>query len=451
MNVATRGTSEFLTRSRWVLFLATLVYAATVLYCLAAYASVNWAEYGFSYGGLDPMELAVLIAGLGLWSLVVPRTLHTPSATILIVAYFAVCIPGLVVPLALDRGPEGGFAPTACWMIVSFAGCCIIVGATQRRLPMDTRRLSRAFLPAILVLWVACVVWLVAEYRSVMTLVSLDAIYEQRAAGAATSRAIGYAQTYLGYVLSPALVAFGLLRRNVLLVLLGFAGGIVLYSITAEKNAFSFPFLIGIVAFLLTRRGSVYRSTSFVLASLSAVLAPAVALSASSLVAGFFAWYVGVRSLLTPGLFIAQYSDFFGSRGHTLWSHVTGIGSLVPRPPGLADDRWPSLGHIVGEQYIGKADLNANANFLASDGIAAFGDLGIPIVFGVLALFLASFDRVTEGLDARLGALIALPIGLTLTNVSLFTVLLSFGGLFWLLVLPVAAHGGRGPRVAPSD
>jgi hypothetical protein len=442
------GVLQRLAGSRWVLFLASGLYAATLLYGLDEYASINWAEYGYSYGGIDRLEGLLVLAGLGLWSLVVPRTLHSPSATILILAYVGVCIPGLVVPLGLERVAQGAFLATGLWLVVSFTACCAIVAVMQPESSGASRRFTPVFLPVLLLASIACAAWLVAEYRSVMTLVSLEAIYEQRAAGAATSRAIGYAQTYVGYVFAPALIAFGLTRRNYLLVALGFAGGILLYSITAEKNAFSFPFLICAVAFLLTRRSSFFRSTTFIALALSSVLLPAVALSSTNLVAGFFAWYIGVRSLLTPGLFIAQYTEFFGSRGHTWWSHVTGIGSVVPRPPGLADDRWPSLGHIVGEQHIGKTDLNANANFVASDGIAAFGDLGVVIVFALLAVFLVLLDRAAEGVDRKFAVLIALPIGLTLTNVSLFTVLLSFGGLFWLLLLPIAARGPRAGRPA---
>lgn len=426
--------------SRWALFLASVTYAAAVLVCLTDFASVNWEEYGYSFGGISPLEGLLLLTALGIWSLVVPATMHSASSIILIIVYFAVCIPGLVVPLGLERGAQGAFIGAAIWLAVSFAACCIFVRGLEPGVTPGTRRVSGMLVPLLLAGWLACVVWLVAEYRSIMTLVSLEAIYEQRAAGAATSRAIGYAQTYLGYVFSPALLVLGLVRRNWLLIALGFAGGIVLYSITAEKNAFSFPFVICAVSFLMTRKNEFFRSTAFAVLSLSVVLFPAVALSGSSLVASFVAWYVGVRSLLTPGLFIAQYSDFFGARGHTLWGHVTGVGLLVPRPPGLPDDRWPSLGHIVGEQFVGRPNLNANANFVASDGIASFGEVGIAIVFTLLALYLVALDRAAGGLDRRFVVLLALPMGLTLTNVSFFTVVLSFGGLFWLLVLPAVSR-----------
>lgn len=432
--------------SRLGLFASSLLYASALLYCLAEYASQEWWEYGYSFGGISVVDGLTILIGLGLWSLLAPRWISSPSSTILILIYLAVCIPGLVIPLGLERASGWAFSLLALTLIVSYSTCCIIVRGLAPGSAEETHDPARGFLAVMLALWVVVLVWLVIEYRSIMTLVSLEAIYEQRAAGAATSRWMGYAQTYFGYVLSPALLAYGLVRGNWLLVILGFAGGIVLYSITAEKNAFAFPFLLCGLNFLLLRRATFYRSTLLLATVLATLLLLAVRFSEANLVAAFLAWYVGVRSLLTPGLFIAQYHDFFLVRGHTYLSHVTGFGSIVPQPPGLADERWPSLGHIVGEQYIGKIDLNANANFVATDGLAAFGTPGIAFAFALLALFLIALDRASLGAHGRFAILITVPIGLTLTNVSLFTVALSFGGLFWLVVLPIVwrPQGARG-------
>jgi hypothetical protein len=135
-------------------------------------------------------------------------------------------------------------------------------------------------------------------------------------------------------------------------------------------------------------------------------------------------------------LFAAQYLEFFGAWGYTHLSHVTGLGlAIAPPAAPAADPRWPSLGHLVGEQYVGITDLNANASFMTSDGIASFGELGVFLAFGILALFLIGFERAAAGVSRTFSMLIALPIALTLTNVSLLTVFLSFGGLFWLLCL----------------
>lgn len=436
-----------LARSRLVVFLTSLGFTSAVLLCLSHYASQHWPEYGYSYAGLSAIDTILLLAGLMAWSLVVPTRMDRVSSVILFIVYFSVCIPGLVVPLGLERVADETYHGLVLVLIVSFAATCVIVQGLTPGSGVRERKCSMSVVYGLLILWALCLVLLVGTYRSVMTLVSLDAIYEQRAAGAATSRFMGYVQTYFGYVLSPALLAFGLVRRNFPLVAAGFIGGLVLYAITAEKNAFAFPYIITGFYLLLTHRNEFIKSTAFMLIVLGVVLGVAVTYSEDSLVAAFLAWYVGVRSLLTPGLFIAQYMDFFSDWGYTHLSHVTGLGHIVSAPAALqADDRWPSLGHLVGEQYVGSVGLNANANFVATDGIASFGLLGVPLSFLSLAAFLVVFDRAAQGIRVQFAMLVALPIGLVLTNVSLATVMLSFGGLFWLLVMALAFRSRSATR-----
>ncbi len=428
---------ERIAGSRLMFFAACVSYAGALLFCLAEYASVEWVEYGYSYGDISIIDGLVIVVGLGAWSVVAPKSIVSASSMILTLILIAVCIPGLVVLVGLERPADDAYRGLVLWLVVSFAVSCSLVRALAPQGNPGPRRASSLFVPVLVALWMTCLVVLIAEYHSIMSIVSLDAIYDQREAGLATSRWMGYAQTYFGYVLSPALLAIGIVRRKSWLIALGFVGGLVLYSITAEKNAFAFPFVIVAFGYLLSGRRPCSRSVALLMLALASILYVAVFLNQDSLVAAFIAWYLGVRSLLTPGLFIAQYSDFFSTHGYTYLSHVTGLSYLIPPPSNLPGDRWPSLGHIVGEQHIGKIDLNANANFVASDGVASFGDFGIVIAFVLLSSALALLDRASRGVDRRFMILIALPIGLTLTNVSLFTVMLSFGGLFWLVAMPL--------------
>jgi hypothetical protein len=430
-----RTQTTYLAASRVILLTVSAAYAALLVYAMDSYASVEWAQYGHSFGQITLFEWLLIAVAISVWSAVLPVSMRGPSDVILVVLYLGVCIPGIVVPLGLERKVAHAYYPIVIAITVGFALACVAVRSLRPGATPAVRRCSPYFVHGLLGAWIACLAILIGTYASVMTLVSLDAIYDQREAGAATSRFIGYVQTYFGYVLSPALLAFGLARRQFALIAVGLAGGILLYSVTAEKNAFAFPFLVVAFSFALTRRSELFRSSAFVLVFIAGILALSVPFYDSNLVAAFFAWYVGVRSLLTPGLFVAQYHDFFSDWGYTHLSHVTGFGTLVPPPaaPG-ANDRWPSLGHLVGEQYVGIPTLNANASFVASDGIASFGAVGVLMAFVLLAIFLIALERSAAGIPRRFCMLIALPIGLTLTNVSLFTVFLSFGGFFWLLM-----------------
>lgn len=146
---------------------------------------------------------------------------------------------------------------------------------------------------------------------------------------------------------------------------------------------------------------------------------------------------------MTPGSFIVQYMDFFSNRGYTHFSHIRGLGAVIGTPSQYANDgRWPALGLIVGEDHFGFLRLNANASFVASDGIASFGIIGIPIVFCLVALYLRVLDKSARGIGG-VSLVLLLPFTLTLSNGSIFTLLTSFGGIFWVIIMRFAFVEGQ--------
>ena len=426
--------SNALVQSRTIIFASSLVYAVALVYCLSSYASVEWAMYGYSFNRMNVIDVACLVCVLGIWATGVPKSIVEPSSLFLVVTYALVCIPSVVVALVLNRIHQYYYYPLIVTLTFSFLICCQLVSLFSISAPPISRRRSKLFVPVIIIFWAICLVLLVGTYGGTMRFVSLSDLYEQRAIGAATSPIMGYVQTYYGYVFSPLLLVIGLTERRLLLVLAGVVGGLVLYAITAEKTVFVLPGLIFLGHCFLSQDRVLFRSTAMLTGTLGAVVTASVFWYEQNSVAAFIAWYVGVRTLLTPGLFVSQYHDFFGETGHTFLSHVSGIGSIVSRPAVYQNEsRWPSIGHIVGEQFVGIPDLNANASFLASDGIASFGVYGVPLAFFLLACFLIVLDRAARGIDLKFSVLALVPAAFILTNGSLFTVALSFGGGFWIL------------------
>ena len=104
----------------------------------------------------------------------------------------------------------------------------------------------------------------------------------------------------------------------------------------------------------------------------------------------------------------------------------------------LSDPRWPGIGLLVGEDFIGFPKLNANANFVASDGIASIGILGIFISFLIFTVIFKIFDYVGKGIPKTLLLPLLLSIALTLTNGSALSVLTSTGGFLWMVVFRYA-------------
>ncbi|MCM3576530.1 hypothetical protein M3172_25700, partial [Mesobacillus subterraneus] len=110
---------------------------------------------------------------------------------------------------------------------------------------------------------------------------------------------------------------------------------------------------------------------------------------------------------------------------------------IIPAPPGFANNpSWPVLGQIVGDAYFGPLiRLNANANLFAGEGVAAGGVPGLLIIGLVWIVWLRVFDICSLGWNRIFVLLVTAPLSLLLTNTHLSTLLISFGGLFWMLLL----------------
>jgi hypothetical protein len=172
-----------------------------------------------------------------------------------------------------------------------------------------------------------------------------------------------------------------------------------------------------------------------------ACLLPSLTFAADNAVAGLVSLYIVFRTVAVPGAMFWQYHDVFAASGHTWWSNVKGVSSFVEAPRAfLGDPNWPQLGYIVAAEVLGM-DSNSNANLFAYDGLAAAGAPGVLVVCLVFGAWLLLLDRLARRFDPRFTVLVSTPIAFALTNGSLPTILLSFGGLFWLVVFGWLGRG----------
>lgn len=335
----------------------------------------------------------------------------------------------------MDPRYSGQPTLTSFFIVIGYAGARFLSRSARPVEVVEVRKPHFLLIPGMMALSAILLAFLYWRFGGVMSFVALDSIYEQRERGAAQNFVEGYAQTYSQYVLSTGLLAVGLVYRKPFAVILGLFGSVSNYMITAEKAGLMYPAFIVVLYIVLSTRLRFLRGLAFISLSLAAIVLFSVWNYQRSQIAEFSAWYLGMRTILTPGALVVHYLNFFESIGNTFFSHVRGLNFFVPPPTAFANDvRFPEIGVIIGEDYFNFPKLNANASFLASDGIASLGLLGIPIVFALLGLLLRGLDAVSRGVG-KAALLILLPIALTLTNGSLFTVLASFGGLFWILVL----------------
>lgn len=435
--------------SRGAIAVASLLLFYALYLVNRDFAAVDFSMYGFGTSPFSMGDIFMLAVLTLVSSAFVPREMDRPSSLILIVVYLFILVPFQVSGLTGRNNYESERYVLLLVVHACYAMCAYLV--QDKRGPAEPRVPRQEFMWMIVILWLVTSAVIFYLYRDIMSFANLDSLYLQRSLGKAKDLLTGYVQLYNQYVFSTALVVLGLFRRNIWLLGMGIGGALLNYSVSAEKAGLTYPIFILGLYFALGSGRRFLASTGFVALAMACVLIIAATAHHDDEVSKFVLWYLGCRTFLTPGSFILLYQDYFASGGPTYFAHIRGLNLFIPPPDAYASDpRWPSLGHMVGEIYLGIPDLNANANFIASDGVAGLGLFGVAIVFLLFAAFLRFLDKITNGIDNTLLLPILLPIALTLTNGSLFTVLTSFGGLFWIVMFQYMFVTRRVQQFQPS-
>ena len=405
------------------------------------YVSVRWAYAGFLYRPLSLWEIVFAALGVMAVAFFLPTRLRSPSAIIVWLLFSLVYVPTMAQTFMLgERAPSSYVLALAALTVVMILASLVCrqkgpnrESPTSRAVEIVPRaELAYGFLAGALLVSVV----LLAYYRSILAFADItnsQDIYAARFAAAdMTGVVIGYVRIYYGYVFGPTVLAFALIsRRYRWFIVPGLACFVISYMIDGSKISLIIP-----LAMLATY--------GFIRGARSSVLAMTGAMGALTLVAGLLTGYSAIlrliadlvllRSIAIPGQQFVLYYDLFASRGYTWWSNVRGISLFVPPPAGFAaDPRWPILGQIVGEEYSGIASQNnSNASLFAGEGVAAAGPLGVVVIGLLLAIYLRVLDNAATGWHRVFVLLVIVPTGLALTNIHLSTMLLSFGGAFWV-------------------
>jgi hypothetical protein len=139
------------------------------------------------------------------------------------------------------------------------------------------------------------------------------------------------------------------------------------------------------------------------------------------------------RTIGNGGQLTVAYYDFFSFYEKTGYSHVHGL-SLITKPYPYGD---LIPGQVVGRFYWSPF-ANANANFWATDGIAAIGLPGVAIISVVTMLLFVAMNAVTQRHDRLFAILCFLPFVTTLLNQSLFSSFWSGGALFLMVFFAIS-------------
>lgn len=420
---------------RFLLMLSSWLYAIALHVTHIYFLNQDWEYWGFSYSAPGLKEMLIMFVLVTLGAALLPTVMTRASTIILLLLFEVVYVPTVVITLSLIPDSLEHYGFSLVMLSLGFSIACFCTRLRPRGEVRAEYIPGDQFCKVFLYCWLVCAALLIAKYGAIMSFVGLEDVYAQRAASISDNIFVGYLQTYFSNILSPALMALGLIKSRKHLFFLGVVGCILMYMISAQRTIFLLPVVMVIQFLLLRSRFLFFRTSALPLLVLSVIVVAVTFLYRDNAVAGLLSTYLVFRTLAIPGLSFSQYFDLFDKIGFTWWSHIKGLDALVGAPASLVNDpSWPELGHIVGEQVYRNVENNVNANLFCGDGAAACGALGVLVIGIVLTIWLRLLDRSTAGWNRNLTILLVLPVGLSLTNGPFFTTMLSFGGVFWLLI-----------------
>lgn len=424
---------------------AALVFSLAFQYAYESYIYPTYAYGHFRYFQQTPTQYIlnyVFVAlPLAMW-----RPSMEPSAFGVSLIYAICYIPvQIMLPFMLDQA----FSPVltmqsaicvsmACLFLASRMGA---VSGIQKQ-PID----GRLNLLILMFAGVALVLLVAMNFQH-MRLVSFADVYDLRldASEQQSIGAVQYLNSWLYYCFLPFFIARGIISRHWKSLAIGLVGCLLVYLASGAKAVILMPLIMLMIWFVLKARAH------FLFLLLSGT-------AAATIVVLFFpddsalSWGKSVllmRTFATGGWTVSLYYEYFSANGYTYYSHIRIVDVFTQAYP----YGQRSLGQMIGMEYSGSDLANFNANFWASDGFAALGMWGIPIVTAALCGFLILVNRVSSYFDSEFISLWMSGFWLALLNVPLSTAILSGGGglivaLLWIsrLQLPESI-AGRAVRV----
>jgi hypothetical protein len=392
------------------------------------------------------------------WTMVIlpalwlPLRFNRPSLLLFLLQYLAVFIPATVV-LYDSSLPQLEFSQVAMLLLTLFAGLSIWQAIYVLPLLQFKRRSLSGplFWTSFGLLTAAALLLNIAVLGSNFRLANLNEIYAVRftASDIVSDSGVGglvqHAQMWLSGFFMPLLFAAGAIYHKRWIYLVVGAVYLFLFGVAGAKSALLGLPILGVIL-LWTRAKPEHANVLFVGGMTALLVVPLMFLGEGTLATFLQTWYVTLvhsRIFAMQALILGQYYHFFYDHPYTLWSHVTGISSFIPSPYTL------DIPRTIGA-YFYTDNVGVNSGMWASDGIAALGLPGIIIISLVAAVIMWIFDSIAARHDVRFVTLSLGFIGISFTNISLATTLVSGGAaflVFALYVMPRARESGES-RVA---
>ena len=414
-----------------VVIAATFTAVLSYVYIVLLSPLNSYMGFRFVSPNLGITILAIILAIIP--SIYLPSRLELVSCFSIWMIYFVVYIPSIIIPMLQGYISDIRIVYLLVSLLIGFMAMVSITRLGSRVLVFP-KITPPMFWIVTLGVYAIIHIYLVFVFWGFIHFSSLAGLYAQRflTSDIQAGTFSGYAIGMLYGALNPFLIVHGLYRKRFWSVLLGSLGQIFVYSIIAYKSVLlSIPLMITIY-YVVLRIERPRKLVAVGLFMLFAITIPLV-VHVMHWLPGYHFYDEQLQNLLylrtfgMTGTLTGVYADFFTQNPITWFSHINIVRLVYPYPYQLP------LGVEVGIFLTGGRD-DIDANFFATDGIAALGLFG-PIVAGlIMAIILRFIDCLID--KRHLGAFsVASTMALMgLADTSIFTTILT-GGLGTLVVV----------------
>lgn len=409
--------------------------ACTLLYCVAfMLCYVFFLNKHFEYAGFTYYPKNFLFILLAVFIAIIPIRFFSGykaiSSFICIFIYTVLYIP-IITTFALGSNLSmlhilGIQLIFMLCMIVLFQADKFTIKTKYKLL--SSKKISRNMLfKAVLWLTILSTIYVLYIYRGNLRFVSFDQeVYELRFANQVLGEGlvIRYLLAWLSNLFIPICLAYGLVYKKRVYFLVSTAACIIIYMATGSKGIILFPLIFA--GLYLLKKVVSFSKLYLLFTSFLALLLIALLLTYRFSYTLFFAMsMLSFRTIGTGGYLTMWYYDFFSTHPKTYYSHINAVNAIT--------DSYPygdaGIGQVIGQHYWVNS-MNANANFWATDGIAALGLPGIFIATICLFIFLVICNSISKSINKTFVMLAFVPFIYFILNTSLFSSLLSGGAIF---------------------
>jgi hypothetical protein len=254
-------------------------------------------------------------------------------------------------------------------------------------------------------------------------------LYQLRAENSEASQSIGfvtYLQGWLFGAFYPFLLVCYLKQKKKFKSLLILIGYFTLFMADMQKLTFFMPFvLIGLYFFLNLKYNLVSKRTHSFLILVIIVTSIIFYNLQDNEILFMIGSIILLRTVCVSGWLTQMYLHFFIDKPFTHYSHINIVNAIT--------NEYPF--DVPLGQAVAYNTQNANANFILTDGLAAWGVGGIIFISIFFLLLLHFIKAITYRYEKTDLFVICTPSLSYMLNTSIFTTLLSCGFAFLLIIL----------------